>query len=86
MENVLKVSKRIRRIRGKYLSVYGEYDKFRIVNSTQSRLQILGKYLNLSGKYAEKIYAYIEKTQRDSWHILLVRQETQNWAEWAYLS
>jgi hypothetical protein len=78
MENALKVSKCIRRIRGKYLSVYLEYDKFRIVMSTQNRLQIREKYVNLFGKYAEKIYAYMEKTQRESWRILLIRRETQN--------
>jgi hypothetical protein len=72
MENVLIVSKRIRRIRGKYLSLHGEYGKFRIVNSTHNRFQ------NLFGECAERIYAYMEKTQRDSWHILLIRQETQN--------
>ncbi len=27
-------------------------------------------------KYAERIYAYMEKTQRDAWRILLIRQET----------
>jgi hypothetical protein len=70
----------IRRIRGKYLSVYGEYDKFRIVNSTQNRLQIIEKYLNVFGEYTERIYAYMEKTQRDSWHILLIRQETHKTA------
>jgi hypothetical protein len=59
MENALKVSKRIRRLRGKYLSVYGEYDKFRIVCSTHNRLQIIGKYLNVFGEYAERIYAYV---------------------------
>jgi hypothetical protein len=59
MENALKVSKCIRRIREKYLSVYRECDKFRIVNSTQNRLQILGKYLNVFGEYAERIYAYV---------------------------
>jgi hypothetical protein len=76
IENALMVSKRIRRIRGKYMSVNGEYDKFRIVDSTHNRLQILGKYLNVFGEYAERNYAYMENTQRDSWHILLIRQET----------
>ncbi len=26
-----------------------------------------GKYLNAFGEYTERIYAYMEKTQRDSW-------------------
>jgi hypothetical protein len=34
-----------------------------------------GKYLNAFGEYAERIYASMEKTQRDSWRILLLRQE-----------
>jgi hypothetical protein len=34
-----------------------------------------GKYLNALGEYTERIYAYMEKTQRDSWRILLIRQE-----------
>ncbi len=75
------ISKRIRRIREKYLSVYGEYDKFRIVNSPQKSFQILGQYLKIFGEYAERIYAseYMKiKTKRDSWHILLIHQETKN--------
>jgi hypothetical protein len=59
MDNALKVAKRIRRIRGKCLTVYGEYEKFSIVNSTQNRLQVRGKYLNVFGEYAERIYAYV---------------------------
>ncbi len=39
---------------GKYLSVHWEYGKFRIVCRTQNRLR----------KYEERIYAYMEKTQR----------------------
>jgi hypothetical protein len=63
MENVLEVSKRIRRIRRKYVSVYGEYSDFRVVCSTQNRLRIHGKYLSIIGEYAERIYAYMEKAQ-----------------------
>jgi len=52
-----------RKIRRKYLTVYGEYD-----TGTQNRLRIHGKYLNVFGEYAERIYAYMENspnTQRD---------------------
>jgi hypothetical protein len=56
MENARKVSKRIQRIRGKYLSVYGENGK----------LGIRGKYLNVFREYAEIISAYMEMVQRDS--------------------
>jgi hypothetical protein len=31
-----------------------------------------GKYLNIFGQYAERIYAYMEMTQRGSWRILLI--------------
>jgi hypothetical protein len=34
-----------------------------------------GKYLNVFGKYAESIYASMEKTQKGSWRILQIRQE-----------
>ncbi len=76
-ENELKVYKCIQRIWGKYLSVYGEYGEFRIVCSTQNHLWMRREYLTLFGEYAERIYAYMEKTQRGSWCILLQRQETQ---------
>ncbi len=56
MENARKVSKRIRRIRGKYLSVY----------EANGKLGIRGKYLNVFREYAERIYAYMEKAHRDS--------------------
>jgi hypothetical protein len=35
-----------------------------------------GKYLNIFGEYAERIFAYMEMTQRGSRRILLIRQET----------
>jgi hypothetical protein len=69
MEYVLKVSMHIRRIHRKYFSVYGDYGKFKIVCSTQNCLSICRKYLNVFGEYAKRIYAYMEKTQRDSWCI-----------------
>ncbi len=40
--------------------------------------KIVSEYLNIFGEYDEKIYAYIEKTQRGSWRILLLLQKTQN--------
>jgi hypothetical protein len=36
-----------------------------------------GKYLNVFGEYMERIYAYVEMTQRGPWRILLLRQEIQ---------
>jgi hypothetical protein len=74
MENARKVSKRIRRIRGKYLSVYGEHGKLGLF--AVHKIRIRGKYSNVFGEYVERIYAYMEKTQRDSWRILLIRQKT----------
>jgi hypothetical protein len=43
-----------------------------------NRLRICGKYLivYLENKQKESMNAYMEKTQRDSWHILLICQET----------
>jgi hypothetical protein len=75
MGNARKVSKRIRRLRRKYLSVYREYGNFGVICGTQNRLRMRGKYLNAFGEYAERTSASMEKTQRDSWRILLIRQE-----------
>ncbi len=47
-----------------YINGYREYGEFR------------GKYLNVLREYAERIYAYMEKTQRDLWRILQISQET----------
>jgi hypothetical protein len=47
MENARKVSKRIRRIRRKYLSIYGE-------NGELLNLRIRGKYLNVFGEIRGK--------------------------------
>ncbi len=49
--------------------------QFGVICGTQSRLRMRGKYLNAFGEGAERIYAHMEKTQRDSWRILLIRQE-----------
>jgi hypothetical protein len=41
----------------------------------KNRLGMRGKYLNLFGECAERIYASMEETQKDSWRILQIRQE-----------
>ncbi len=71
MENARKVSKRILRIRGKYLGVqYMENIANCFFCGTQNCLQIRGKYLNIFGEYVERIYSFMEKMKRDSWRIL----------------
>ncbi len=50
--------------------------QIRVICGTQNRLRMRGKYLNLFGEYVERIYAYMEMTQRCSWRILLICQET----------
>ncbi len=42
---------------------------FKVVYSTHNCLLICRKHLNVFGEYAKRIYAYTEKTQRDSWCI-----------------
>jgi hypothetical protein len=44
---------RIRRIRGKNLSVHGEYGEFRVVCGTENRLRIRGKNLCVHGEDAK---------------------------------
>jgi hypothetical protein len=44
----------------------------------KNRLRMRGKYLNIFGECTESIYASMEKTQKDSWRILQIRQEMQN--------
>jgi hypothetical protein len=46
--------KRIRRIRGKCLSAYGEYGEFRVVCGTQNSLRIRGKNLCVHGENAKR--------------------------------
>jgi hypothetical protein len=53
-------------MRGKYLSVDGDYVK----SGYKNRLRMRGKYLNVFGECAESIYALMEKTQKGSWRIL----------------
>ena len=51
MENMQKVfNSRIWNIGENYLSVHEEYDEVRVVCSSQNRLRIRGKYLNLFGE------------------------------------
>ena len=54
-ENAQKVSKRSRRIRGKYLSVYGEHG-------------ILGLFAvhKIVSDYAKSIYMYLENALKES--------------------
>ncbi len=39
----------------------------------ENRLRMRGKYLNVFGKCAERIYAPMEKTEKGSWCILQIR-------------
>ncbi len=72
MENARKISKHIQRILGKHLSVLF------MENIANWDVRIRGKYLNIFGEYAERIYAYMEKTQRDSWRILLIAKRRKS--------
>jgi hypothetical protein len=65
MENALKVSKRIRRIRRKYLSVYGEHGK-------------LGLFAvhKIVSEYGESIQTYSENTWKESMRTWRRRKET----------
>ena len=47
-----------------------------VICGTQNCLRIGGKYLNIFGEYTERIFVYMEKTQRESWRVLLTRKET----------
>ncbi len=62
-------------MRGKYLSEDGEYVKSGLFAEHKIISILRGKYLNVFGECAERIYAHMEKTQKDSWRILLIRQE-----------
>ncbi len=65
MENAWKISKGIRRIRGKYLSVYGEHGKlglFAVQNSVS--------------EYAESIQVYSENMRKESMRTWRRRKET----------
>jgi hypothetical protein len=65
MKNAGKVSKRIWRMRGKYLSVYGEYGECRVVCSSKNRLRICGKNLCVFGEQAKNLSAYSLTTPRE---------------------
>ncbi len=41
----------------------------------KNRLCMHGKYLNVFGECAERIYALMEKMQKGSWRILQISQE-----------
>jgi hypothetical protein len=41
----------------------------------KNRLRMRGKYLKVFGECAERISASMEKTQKDSWRFLQIRQE-----------
>jgi hypothetical protein len=56
-ENTRNVFKRLQRMRGKYLRVYGKYDECRVVCGTQNCLRIRGKNLCVHGEDAERFLA-----------------------------
>jgi hypothetical protein len=60
-------------MRGKYLSVDGEYVKSGLF--AEHKIVSVCEYLNVFGECAERIYAYMEKTQKGYWRILLIRHE-----------
>jgi hypothetical protein len=64
MENARKVSKRIRRIRGKYLSVHGE----------QGKLGLFAVHKIVS-EYAESIFMYSEDARKESMRTWRRRKE-----------
>ncbi len=64
------------------LSVYGEYGNLGLF-VVHNCLRMHGKYLNAFGEYAERIYVYMEKTQRYSWRILCI---LSNYIIWDRLS
>jgi hypothetical protein len=59
-------------MRGKNLSVYGEYGKCRVVCGTQNFLQIRGKNLCVHGEDAKRLLAYSPNTPRDIKVILYI--------------
>ncbi len=65
---------RKQRIRGMYLSVYRECaESIQVYMEYTANVGLFAVH-RIFSKYAERIYAYMEKTQRDSWRILLIRQ------------
>ncbi len=74
MENALKLSKRIWRLREKaFMANSGLFS----VKKLSQNMQTV-QFNHTFGEYTERIYAYMEKTQRESWCILLIHEETQN--------
>ncbi len=74
MENAGKVFKHLRKMRGKYLSVDGEYVNQGYLRYTKSS-PYERKVFKRIPECVKRIYAYMEKTQKGSWSILLLRQE-----------
>jgi hypothetical protein len=64
MKNAGKISKRIRKMHGKYLSVYGEYGECRGCLRYSKSSPNTRKVLTVFGEFAERIYAYMENMQR----------------------
>jgi hypothetical protein len=54
-----------------FVGIYMSEHKFR-----EKLLHMRQNCLCVNGENAERIYAYMEKTQRDSWRIRRIRQET----------
>jgi hypothetical protein len=75
MENARKVSRCIRRVRGKYLSLYGEHGKLGYLRYTKSSpnmrkvfkciRRMRGKNLCVHGEDAKRILAYSPNTPKD---------------------
>jgi len=75
MENAGKVSKRIQRICGRYLSLNGEYGKLGYLQYTKSSSNMRkvfkrirrtpGKNLSVQGEEAKRLLAYSPNTPRD---------------------
>ncbi len=59
---------------GKYLSIDGEYVNQGYLRYTKLSLSARKVFKRIR-ECAERIYAYMEKTQKGSWRILLIRQE-----------
>jgi hypothetical protein len=65
MEYGLKVSMHIRRTHRKYLSVYGDYGKFKVVSSTQNCLPICRKHFKRIRRIRQKnLCVHEEDTER----------------------
>jgi hypothetical protein len=63
-----------------YLALCGECAKKFLLfrRSHQTLLHIRQENLCVYGEYAERMHACVESLQRDSWRILIIRQETKS--------